>query len=117
MLKRGRYFPLDPTDTYAPAIAQALRRQLGETHQAVKTVMRWTGASERTAKNWFSGRTGPSGQHLLGLMRHSDDVLVTLLLLSGRRQMAAAKKIIEMRNALAETVELIDQLVVLEESE
>ena len=35
---------------YRQAIADALRRELGPTHQAIKTVMRWTGASERTAK-------------------------------------------------------------------
>jgi hypothetical protein len=117
MPKRGTFFPQYSAGTYAPAIAQTLHRQLGETHQAVKIVMLWTGAGERTVKNWFSGRTGPSGQHLLHLIRHSDDVLETLLLLSGRPQMAAAKRIIEMRNTLAETVQLIDRLMIPRESE
>jgi len=44
---------------YRTAIADALRRELGPTHQAIKTVMRWTGASERTAKYWLSGERGP----------------------------------------------------------
>jgi hypothetical protein len=47
-------------DSYAAAVAHALTRQLGGTHQAVKTVMRWTGASERIVKNWFAGSCGPS---------------------------------------------------------
>jgi len=37
---------------------------------AVKTVSGWTGANEKTVKNWFSGRYGPSGgisQCLLGI--------------------------------------------------
>jgi hypothetical protein len=35
---------------YAQAIAYALKAELGPTHQAVKTVMGWTGAGERTVK-------------------------------------------------------------------
>ena len=52
---------------YRKAIADTLRRELGPTHQAIKTVMRWTGASERTAKYWLSGERGPSGEHLIRL--------------------------------------------------
>ena len=57
--KKGKGFPKRDGKggggvSYAEAIATALRRQLGDTHQAVKTVMRWTGAGERTAKNWLT---------------------------------------------------------------
>jgi hypothetical protein len=41
------------------AIAYALRNQLGTTHQATKIVMGWTGAGERTVKNWLAGISGP----------------------------------------------------------
>jgi hypothetical protein len=41
---------------YAVAIAKALRKQLGVTHQATKTIMRWTGASERSAKTGYPAR-------------------------------------------------------------
>ncbi len=111
MPKTGTSFPAGGDAAYAPAIARTLNRQLGETHQAVKTVMRWTGAGERTVKNWFSGASAPSGHHLLALMRHSDDVLDTMLLLSGRERTAAAFKLIEIRNALAETLEQVDLLM------
>jgi len=37
---------------YADGIAKALHLELGGTHQAVKTMMRWTSANERTVKNW-----------------------------------------------------------------
>lgn len=40
---------------FGQALAAALKSELGSTHQAVKTVMRWTGASERTVKHWFAG--------------------------------------------------------------
>jgi hypothetical protein len=63
-------------------IAAALRRDLGSTHQAIKTVMRWTGASERTVKNWFAARSGPSGEHLVALIHHSDEVFERNLLLA-----------------------------------
>ena len=66
-------------EAYRKAIADALRRELGPTHQAIKTVMRWTGASERTAKYWLSGERGPSGEHLIRLAQHSDAVLITIL--------------------------------------
>jgi hypothetical protein len=40
---------------FEQAIAIALRSELGLTHQAVKTVMVWTGASERTVKALVRG--------------------------------------------------------------
>jgi hypothetical protein len=36
--------------SYAAAVSTALRNELGDSHRAIKIVMRWTGASERTAK-------------------------------------------------------------------
>ena len=96
---------------YPAAIAYALRNQLGSTHQAIKIVMGWTGAGERTVKNWLAGVSGPSGQHLIDLIRHSDDVLEVLLILAGRQPIVAAQKVVGVRNKLAETVEQIDRLM------
>src|SRR5689334_12143653 len=96
--KRGNRFPgTEPDRIYAATIAEALRRELGETHQAIKTVARWTGASERTAKNWLSAARGPSGPHLLSLARHSDVVFETFLRLVGRDALLAAKKVVDAR--------------------
>lgn len=69
---------------YRAAIAAALVTNLGQTHRAIKTAMRWTGASERTIKYWMSAERGPSGEHLISLVRHSDAVLITVLALAGR---------------------------------
>ena len=44
--------------TYPSAIAASLRKELGDTHQAVKIVMKWTGANERTVKKWLAGTNG-----------------------------------------------------------
>jgi hypothetical protein len=78
---------------------------------AVKIVRKWTGAGERTVKNWFAGISGPSGQHLVDLIRHSDNVLEVFLLLAGRHQIVAAQKLVDVRNKLAETVDQIDALM------
>jgi hypothetical protein len=94
---------------YPIAVACALKGQLGVTHGAVKVVMRWTGAGERTVKNWLAGVSGPNGQHLVDLIRHSDEVLEVLLGLAGRQQIAATKQLLDMRNKLAETIEFIDE--------
>ena len=74
--KKGIVFPNgENLGPYPLAIAYALKCELGSTHQAVKIIRRWTGAGERTVKNWLAGISGPSGQHLVDLIRHSDDVL------------------------------------------
>jgi hypothetical protein len=95
---------------YPEAIAAALRSNLGSTHQAIKTVMRWTGASERTVKNWFAAKSGPNGEHLVALVRHSDEVFEALLLLADRKQAVAAKRLIDARDALVKMLELIMDL-------
>lgn len=110
--KKGIVFPNgENLGPYPAAVAYALRNQLGTTHQAVKTVMRWTGAGERTVKNWFAGISGPSGQHLVALIRHSDEVLEVLLLLAGRQQITVAKKLLDTRNKLAQILQQIDLLM------
>jgi hypothetical protein len=113
--KTGKFFPDGDGGGrgevhYAQAIAAALVRDLGTTHQAAKTAMRWTGAHERTVKNWLAARYGPSGRHLIDLMRHSDAVLGTALQLAGRTEAITATGLIALRHRLAETVMQIDEL-------
>ena len=115
--KRGRVLPIDGGDNelpegYAVMIAHALRSELGASHQAIKTVMKWTGASERTAKNWFHGSSGPSGEHLISLAQNSDAVFEVFLRLASRRESLASKKLVEARNAIAEVLELVVSLTV-----
>ena len=69
---------------YRTAIAMAPHEDLDDTHRAIKMALRWTGASERTVNYWFSGERGPSGEHLIALVRHSDTVLYVVLALAGR---------------------------------
>ena len=102
--KKGNFFP---KGSYAVEISLALRQSLGNTHRAVKTLMRWTGASERTVKNWLSGSSGPSGEHLIALMHHSDEVLEAVLRLAGREQVLLAVKVFDARDKLIEALELL----------
>lgn len=67
----------------AAQIGEALQDQLGASRRATKTVMRWTGVSDTTARAWLHGRASPSGLHLLELASHSEPVMVVLLRLTG----------------------------------
>lgn len=97
--KMGTFVPKTGTNVhleadfavYRTAIAAALRDELGLTHRAVKTAMRWTSASERTVKYWIAGERGPSGEHLIALARHSDIVFHMVLLLADRHDGADAE--------------------------
>jgi hypothetical protein len=73
--------------------------------------MRWTGASDRTAKNWLSGNCGPSGDHLVNLARESDTVLAALLDLAGRHQHVVGLELLVIRDRLVATLQLIDTLL------
>jgi hypothetical protein len=111
--KAGNHFPKCVRsrckgESYAEAIATALKSELGNSHQATKTVMRWTGANERTVKNWLAGRRGPRGEHLIALIRNSTNTLETVLRLAGRHKVAAAQRLLEARTILVEMLALID---------
>src|SRR5258708_40011974 len=93
--KKGNVFPKQDNRgkapiEYAEVVSAALRIELGDTHRAIKTLMRWTRASERTAKNWLSCERGPSGHYLIQLIRESDAVLHGILFAAGRHEVLAA---------------------------
>ena len=111
--KKGKLFPnagKNPSSamTYSAAIAAALREELGDSHRAVKTAMRWTGASDRTVKHWLSGTYGPSGEHLLALACHSDHVMRLIIRLAGREVGTAETARLEIRAKLVELLHLLD---------
>lgn len=98
-------------ESYATLIAQILRYELGNSHHALKTLMRWTGANERTAKNWLSGSNGPSGEHLLQLIRNSDVVFETVLRLADRKAVVSERKLDELRKSLQTMTELLSEVI------
>lgn len=95
---------------YRQAISAALSQELGGGGQAAKAIMRWTGTSERTAKNWISGTYGPTGENLIQLMRHSDTVLAVVLVLASRDEERIARRISLARDELAEVLRRLDAI-------
>lgn len=114
--KKGNVFPATggpqgPEAPYPAVVAAALQQSLGHSHQAVKTVARWTGASDRTVKNWFAATNGPSGEHLVALTRNSDQVFQALLSMAGRDGSMASARLLDIRGKLAAALEFVDSLV------
>jgi pyocin large subunit-like protein len=95
---------------YAATIGAALRDELGDTRRATKSLMQWTGANERTVKNWLGGSSGPSGSHLVDIMRHSSGALAAVLVMSGREQSLAIHKLAAAREVLIAMLEVIVDL-------
>lgn len=93
---------------FAQAIAAALKADFGLAPSAVKRVARLTTANERTVRNWFEGKNGPSGENLVSLMKHSDSVLETALVLSGRGKIAVGLAMAGLREQLVAAVAMID---------
>jgi len=69
---------------YSFAVSRALREELGRSARAAKTIMQWTGASERAAKYWLAGSRAPSGPQLILLAKNSDAVLHEFLRMAKR---------------------------------
>lgn len=114
--KMGKTFPDDDEGKvdrlkYQMAIAAALKRELGGSHRAIKTVMRWTGVSERTAKNWHAGSHGPSGEHLVELLRNSNEVLAAVLSLAARSELKIGAGLHGTRATLLQLLEVLDALL------
>lgn len=96
---------------YSRMIAEALREELGDSHRAIKIVMKWTGASERSAKYWLSGARGPSGENLVLLARNSPRVLRAVLELCGHEQAIGYLHLREARDSLSSCMKRLDELL------
>lgn len=69
------------------------------------------GPGECTVKDWFAGRYGPSGEHLVALARHSDEVLVALLTLSGRGDLTLLGALAGLRARMSEMLVVLNGLM------
>lgn len=101
----------DRREKFEHAVAAALKAELGNTHRAVKTLMAWTGASERTTKHWLAGTHGPSGKHLIDLARHSDAVLLYFLTAADRAFLVPHMHLLTLRARLLDLIQAIDTSV------
>lgn len=105
--KKGKSFPKSGSGggsdfsvddhAFAMKIASALRSELKDRNSRAKLVAAWTGANERTVKNWILGRYAPCGRHLVVLAQHSDQVLNAILSMAGRQDLLLARKVEDLR--------------------
>ena len=100
---------------YREAVRSALTYELGGAGRAAKATIRWTGVSERTAKNWIAGSYGPSGEHLIGLMKHSDSVMDAVLGLAGRHETLATQRLALAKQELREVLKVLDVICVVDD--
>lgn len=88
-------------------IGLALMGELGATRRATKTVMHWTGVSDRTAHAWLHGKVSPSARHLIALGAHSPSVMRVVLRLSGHGNLEIEIRLKEIEAKLMGALELI----------
>jgi hypothetical protein len=88
-------------------ISLALKSELKDRSSRAKLLAGWTGANERTVKNWISGRYAPCGRHLVLLAQHSDQVLNVILSMAERRDLLLAPKVEDLRQKLLELAAVI----------
>lgn len=94
----------------ARSIAEALRGELGDTHRTIQTLMRWTGASERTVKHWVSGTHLPSEIYLALLARHSDAVMTQFLVAANRDSLLVGIELSAVKAKVLKVLHLIDSI-------
>ena len=101
----------EPAAALAAEIARALALEFGDSVSKVKVVARLTRSNERTVKNWFGGRNGPSGEGLVALMRHSDEVLGAVLRLARREDALVALDVARVSATLRDAADAVDRLL------
>src|SRR5688500_4835575 len=99
-----------PQARFATEIAEALHRQYDSIHSGVEVVVQLTGANERTVRNWFDAKNGPSGELLIALCSHSDEVLATVLRLAGRALYVRALRIALAQRAAHDLCAILDAI-------
>jgi hypothetical protein len=115
--KKGKSFPKRDGDkgpgfnlddrAFAMKIALALKSELKDRSSRAKLVAGWTGANERTVKNWMIGRYAPCGRHLVILAQHSDQVLNAVLSMAGRQDLLLAGRVEDLRRKFFELAAII----------
>jgi hypothetical protein len=109
----GKSFPTSNEQArplFVKTIALALKEEFGGGPSAIKTAARLTRANERTVRNWFEAKNGPSGENLIPLLRYSDVLLRAVLDLADRRDLGAAARVAELRQQLVDLVAAIDNV-------
>lgn len=88
-------------------IGEALREELGATRRATKTIMRWTGVSDTTARTWLYGRASPGALNLVALAAHSKPVMFVLLNLAGYGNLELGLRLREVETILLRLLAMV----------
>ena len=104
----GGDFSLDD-HAFAMKIASALKAELQDRNSRAKVVAGWTGANERTVKNWISGRYAPCGRHLVLLARNSNQVLNAILSMADRQELLLVRQAGDLRRRVLELAALMEE--------
>lgn len=92
--KMDQVFPMKPraiSDAeIAQIVAEALRRDFGDTPSSIKHIGRVTNANLRAIRNWYEARNAPSSGHLLLLAKSSPSILEFFLRQIGGEQLLDA---------------------------
>jgi hypothetical protein len=115
--KKGKSFPKRggdgssdfSLDDHAFAMKIGLSAELKNRNSRAKLVVGWTGANDRTVKNWISGRYAPCGRHLVVLAQHSDQVLTAILSMAGRQDLLLAREVLDLRRKVLELAAVIGE--------
>lgn len=114
-LKSGKMLPNAPRALsdldLATMIGAALRDELGNSHRAAKTIMAWTGGSERSARGWLNGEHSPSALHLIALAAKCSGIMTLVLHLAGQERAALAIDIAAIEQALEASLDHLRGLV------
>ncbi len=92
-------------EQFATEIATALKRTVANRHIPVKTIALWTSTNERT------GAYGPSGDHLMVLARHSDEVLNAILMMVGHEELLPVIDLASLEARILDLLKLVRELM------
>ena len=106
----GKTFPELSPSMLTAALALALKAEFGAVASSIKTVAKLTNSNERAVRNWFEGKNSPSADNLVILMRHSDQILRTVLELADRRDLMLAVGLSGLRAQLIDVLAAIDEM-------
>lgn len=102
VIKKDQVFPIKPraiSDAeLAQIVADALRKDFGDTPSAIKHIGRVTNANLRAIKNWYEARNTPSSGHLLLLARSSPSILSFVLQQVGGEDLLGAFQLLKKDN-------------------
>ncbi len=110
--KKGEELPLARTrqeqaQEFTRAIAEALKEELAR-GASIKTIMAWTGAGERTVKEWLAGSNAPRAFQLERLFRSSEVVYERMMIRAGRRPVANRQTLEALKGQLSSLNNAID---------